>query len=195
MADKQEAPEGISRIVFRQILDGDRLKFVAKSNLTDSGGGARDLRFRNWDKMKDTLGKIFPGRRKEVRKRGGVATTVEVFVGHFHWMQNGKTVIKEALLEPPTDARDGEGRITRVHEYSCFTIKAPAAGSGRMLAIFVQRSDGTVWPHLITEKSLEKDNWHPAVAGFLMDALNTNRRQGNAAYGYIDFTTGGRVVR
>jgi hypothetical protein len=185
----------IDRIVFRQILDGDRLKFIARSNITDSGGGARDLRFRSWDKMQLTLRKLFPGTRTEKRRRG-MGNALDVYTGHLSWLQeNGKKVSKEAVLEPPTDARPNEGRITRVHEFECFTIKQPVAGSGRLIALFVQKDDGSVWPFVITEQSLEHDKWNPAVAEFLLSALNSPRREGNAAYGFIDFVSGEKFVR
>lgn len=184
----------IARIVFRQILDGDRLKFIAQSNTTDTGGGARDLRFRSWDTMQPTLCKLFPVARTEKRKRG-TGNALEVYTGQLHWLQNGKEVSKEALLEPPTDARPNEGRITRVHEFDCFTIDPPADGSGRLMVLFVQKYDGSVWPFVITERSLEHDKWNAAVAEFLLSALNAPRREGNAAYGFIDFVSGEKFVR
>lgn len=184
----------VARIVFRQILDGDRLKFIAQSNITDSGGGARDLRFRSWDKMQPTLRKLFAGVRTEKRKRGA-GSALEVYTGQLRWLKNGKEVSKEALLEPPTDARPNEGRITRVHEFDCFTINPPADGFGRLIALFVQKDDGSVWPFVITERSLEHDKWNTAVADFLLSALNAPRRAGSAAYGFIDFASGEKFVR
>lgn len=193
MVDAQTEGD-IARIVFRQILDGDRRKFIAQSNDSDTGGGARDLRFRAWPKMQGTLRKLFPGARTENRKRG-TSTSLQVYIGHFHWMQKGKIVSREALLEPPTDARANEARITRVHEYHCFTIDEPEKGTGRLLALFVQKKDGTVWPFVITEHSLEHDDWNPGVAEFLLSALNASRPERQAAYGFSDFETGKKFVR
>jgi hypothetical protein len=192
MADAQSGGD-VARIVFREILDGDRRKFIARSNDSETGGGARDLRFSSWPSMQATLRKLFPGTRIEKRKRSQ-NTSLEVFTGRFHWMQNGEEKSREALLEPPTDARPNEGRITRVHEYPCFTISEPEEGSGRLLALFVQRHDGTVWPFAITERSLEHDDWNPAVAEFLLSALNASRRERRAAYGFYDFETGKKFV-
>ena len=111
----------IARIVFREILEGDRLKFIAQSNISDTGGGARDLRFRGWDQMEEVLRKLFPGTEVAKRRRAG-ADTLEIYSGRFHWLRksDGVEVSREALLEPPTDARPNEARITRVHEYDCF---------------------------------------------------------------------------
>jgi hypothetical protein len=193
MADGNQTGD-IARIVFREILDGDRLKFIAQSNISDSGGGARDLRFRGWDVMEDVLRKVFPQTQVAKRRREG-AHTLEIYAGRFHWLQGGSEISREALLEPPTDARPNESRVTRVHEYDCFTIKAPEEGSGRLLVLFIQKLDGSVWPFVITERSLEHEDWNPIVADFLLSALNAERRRGNAAYGFVDFTTGERLVR
>jgi hypothetical protein len=194
MAETANAPGDIARIVFREILDGDRLKFIAQANQSQSGGGARDLRFRSWDVMEVPLRFLFPVSRTVSRKRGA-ASQLDVFVGQFNWKKGGKDFSKEAVLEPPTDARANEGRITRVHEYDCFTISQPAAGSGRLMVIFVQKNDETVWPFVITERSLEHDKWHASVKDFLLSALNGNRRSGNAAYGYIDFKSGKKFFK
>lgn len=193
MADTNQAGD-IARIVFREILDGDRLKFVAQSNISDTGGGARDLRFRGWDVMEGMLRKLFPQTEVANRRRAG-ANTLEIYAGRFHWLQDGHERSRPALLEPPTDARPNESRVTRVHEYDCFTIKAPEEGSGRLLVLFIQKLDDSVWPFVITERSLEHDNWNPIVADFLLSALNADRRKGNAAYGFVDFTTGQKLVR
>lgn len=193
--DSNEQTGDIVRILFRQILDGDRLKFIAQSNITDSGGGARDLRFRAWDEMQGLLRKLFPVARLEKRRRSA-GDALEVYIGRFHWLtKSGQEVSKEAVLEPPTDARPNEARITRVHEYACFTIQKPDEGYGRLLALFIQKQDGSVWPFIVTERSLEHDDWNPAVADFLLSALNAKRPSARAAYGFIDFTTGERFVR
>jgi hypothetical protein len=189
------SPTGdIARIVFREILDGDRLKFVAQSNISDTGGGARDLRFRGWDVMEAVLRKLFPQAKVANRRRAG-ADKLEIYVGQFHWLRNGKEVSRAAHLEPPTDARPNESRVTRVHEYDCFTITPPEEGSGRLLVLFIQKLDDSVWPFVITERSLEHDDWNPVVADFLLSALNADRRKGNAAYGFVDFITGQKLVR
>lgn len=196
MADGSGQAGDIARIVFRQILSGDRLKFVAQSNLSPSGGGARDLRFRSWDEMGGQLRRLFPGERVERRRRMGEEVALRVYVGRFHWIdEDGETVSRASVLEPPTDARPNEGRVTRVHEFACFTIRPPKPGSGRLMALLVQRDNDTVWPFVVTERSLEHDGWDRRVADFLLSALNRPRRRGRAAYGFVDFESGERFVR
>lgn len=187
---------GIARIIFREILDGDRRKFVAESNDAETGGGARDIRFRSWTKLEPVFRRMFPHVRQLPRRRDAKSVTEEAYVGTFHWKNSiGKTESKEAILETPTDARPGEARITKVHEYGCFQTVPPSDGTGRLLVLFVQNPDDSVWPVFATEKSLENDPWHPVVAEFLLKALRTHRRAGNAAYGYVDFTTNEKFIK
>lgn len=194
MADVQ-TPSGVARIVFKQLLDGDWKKVEAKSNISQTGGGARDIRFGNWPAMQRALGELFPGRISLLRKRGGVRQMAELYVGNLCWFEDGVVVTKEALLESPTDARGSEARLARVPEYNCFKFALPEEGAGRLIALLIQREDGSVWPRVITERSLEHDDWDPRVADFLLSALNGKRAKRNAAYGFIDFTTGERFVR
>jgi hypothetical protein len=187
---------GIARIVFREILDGDRRKFIADSNDADTGGGARDLRFRAWDSLEPIFKKLFPQVRQLARRRDGLPINEMIYVGTFNWQDSAGTVrTKEALLETPTDARPNEARIAKVHEYGCFQSIPPYQGTGRLLVLFVQNPDDTVWPVFATEQSLNQPGWHPAVANFLLKALSTKRRTGNAAYGYVDFTANENFIR
>ena len=144
--------------------------------------------------MEGMLRKLFPQTKVANRRRAG-ANELEIYIGRFHWLSHGTEVSHAAHLEPPTDARPNESRVTRVHEYDCFTIKPPEEGSGRLLVIFIQKLDDSVWPFVITEQSLEHEDWNPAVADFLLSAINADRRKGNAAYGFVDFTTGQKLVR
>lgn len=194
MADSQ-SPSGVSRIVFKQLLDGDWKKFEAKSNVSQTGGGARDIRFGNWQSMQRALGELFPGRTSLPRKRGGVRKMVELYVGNLCWLEDGEVVSQEALLESPTDARGNEARLARVSKYNCFKFALPEEGAGRLTAILIQREDGSVWPRVVTERSLERDDWDPRVSEFLLSALNAKRARGRAAYGFVDFTNGEKFVR
>jgi hypothetical protein len=184
---RKSVPSKPARLVFREITDGDRLKFVAKSNLTKSGGGARDLRFRGWSKLAPTLTKLFPNQKVLTRKRSGQKQNLTVYSGDFFWLdESQKECSQEVLLEPPTDARPQEGRITKVHEYACF-VAIPKKSEGRLLLLFIQNDDGKVWPYFASEKSLQEKNWNKAVAIFLLDALNAAKPGNTATYGFVDF--------
>lgn len=53
MANEHE----VARVIFQVIEDGDRRKFEAVSNDADTGGGARDLRFRPANRFLPVLGR------------------------------------------------------------------------------------------------------------------------------------------
>ena len=138
MATKSAAEQtGIARIVFREILSGDRRKFIAQSNDAETGGGARDIRFRGWADLEPILRQLFPGVRTTTRKRGGSSVTEQVFVGQFNWEDvKGDIFSQEAVLETPTDARPAEARLAKVHQYECFQSLPPQQGNGRLLLLF-----------------------------------------------------------
>lgn len=179
-------PAGIKRVVFKEILEGDLRKFQADSNDADTGGGARDLRFRPFKAFDEIFAKLFPETRLERRRRGAADVEVAVRVGRFAWQAGATTQYKAATFEPPTDARPDEGRIPVVHTYPPL-VAPPASGGGRLVLMFVQREDDSVWPHFATETSLGSGAWHPAVSKQILECLNAPRPKTRAARGFIDF--------
>ncbi|GIK51471.1 MAG: hypothetical protein BroJett014_04440 [Planctomycetota bacterium] len=182
-------PAGVTRVVFKQMVEGDFRKIEAQSNDADTGGGARDLRFSPFEEFAKIFSIIFPTLRKEKRKRNGVATDVDVFVGRLHWTEGGKEVSKEVTFEPPTDARPNEGRIPVVHTYPPLN-NPPATNQGKMVLLLIQRNDGTVWPAFTTEASLKSGEWEPMVAASVLRSLSAKRPVNQVARGYIDLVTG-----
>jgi hypothetical protein len=195
MSDKKPArPSGVKRIVYREIVDGDRRKFQARSTDTSSGGGARDLRFGSYEKFADIFRTMFPSNRVVKRRRGSKQVDVKVLVGQLHWVEKRKNppqeVIssQEVIFEPPTDARRNEGRLTRVHTYPPLRVKLPTT-QGRLVLLLVQRDDDSVWPEIVTEKSLRSGGWDDCVAGPILRSLDSTRSN-RAARGYMDFENG-----
>lgn len=180
---------GVKRVVFKQIVEGDFRKFEAQSNDADSGGGARDLRFRPYDEFAKVFRHLFPGIRTEKRKRNGKKVNVEILVGRLHWSEGGKHGSKEATFDPPTDARPHEGRIPVVHTYPPFNV-LPPTNQGRMVLLLIQRDDDTVWPAFATEDSLRSGAWQVSVSGPILRSLDGKRRANQVARGYIDFVSG-----
>jgi len=182
----------VARILYKEIFAGDLRKIEAKSNDSDTGGGARDFRFGSYKQLTKVIKIMFPQVVQEIRKRDGVSKQIDVYKGQFHWKQKGANVSKDSFFEPPTDARGSEGRIARVHEYPCFDAKLiPKAGEGnRVLLMLIQRNDGSVWPHFASESSLRsKGIWDTSVAKALIECLDAQRPEGRAVIGYRDFTT------
>jgi hypothetical protein len=194
-ANAPQSPSAVARILYKEIVEGDLRKIKAESNDSDTGGGARDFRFGEFDRLEPIIRKMFPSAMKEARRRGGKATDIEIFKGTFHWNFGGNDEHKAVEFEPPTSARPKEGRITRVHEQPCFdTKRIPKFGVGnRVLLLLVQRNDGTVWPYFVEESSLSSPGaWDSRVAKELLGCIHARRAQNRAVIGFCDFTTGDR---
>ncbi len=181
------SPVAVKRVIYKEILEGDRRKFVAQSNDAPSGGGARDLRFSPYSRFESAFKAIFPEATHETRKRGGIDTTVPILKGEFFWMEDGEIKHTESYFEPPDDPRPTEGRIPRVNTYGCFR-SVPA--DGRIFLLLVQQMDDTVWPAFATESSLRAGEWNSELTREILDCINATRNAGVAVAGYVDFTTG-----
>lgn len=184
----------VARILYKELVEGDLRKLRAESNDADTGGGARDFRFGSYRTLLPVIKAMFPRTAQEDRKRNGVVAQIDVFKGTFYWKGATGVESKEAIFEPPTDARPSEGRIARVHEYPCFDASNVRIGVGnRVLLLLIQLDDDTVWPHYAEEKSLRTPNaWHPVVARELLDCLDAKRPANQVVIGYRDFTNAGR---
>lgn len=183
----------VARILFKEIVDGDLRKILAKSNDSNTGGGARDFRFGSYKQLLPVIKQMFPNVVKEDRKRDGVTSQIDVFKGTFYWQKTagGAIYTKESFFEPPTDVRPSEGRIARVHEYDCFdTSLVPKGGVGnRVILLLIQSCDGEVWPHFTEEQSLRTPNlWDAVVARDLLKCIDAERAEGRAVIGFRDYS-------
>lgn len=185
----------VARILYKELVEGDLRKLQAKSNDADTGGGARDFRFRSFDTLLPVIKQMFPQTVQEMRRRNNQQLLVDIFKGQFSWYGANQNVMsKEAYMEPPTSARPGEGRIARIHEYPCFDASKVKIGVGnRVLLLLIQLHDGSVWPYYAEEKTLRiKGMWDPVVAKELLDCLDAERPVNQAVLGFRDFTNAGR---
>lgn len=185
----------VARILYKELVEGDLRKLQAKANDSDTGGGARDFRFRSFDTLLPVIKHMFPQIVQETRRRNKRSVQIDIFKGVFSWYDAQQNVVhKEAYMEPPTSARPGEGRIARIHEYHCFDASKVKIGVGnRVLLLLIQLNDGSVWPYYAEEKSLRTaGNWHPVVAKELLDCLDAERPANQAVLGFRDFTNAGR---
>ncbi len=177
--------KAVQRVVWRQLNDGDYRKFVAESNDSASGGGARDLRFRRFDKFEPILGQMFPGRSPNQGPRG-----VEVFTGTIAWKEGASTRRMVGKIWPPTKARPGEGRLATVDRYKPF-IDAQRFPGEVELVVLVHDSDNEVWPYVIGHTQLEE--WEEQIAGAILRCLfRPSRPDATLAAGYIDLLSGRR---
>jgi len=166
-------PSGITRIVYKEILAGDRRKFEAKSNDTPSGGGARDLRFSPYDEFVKVFEILFPTKDAD-----------DICHGHFTWLEKGVQKRSEAAFHRPTGARGNEGRIASVDKCIPQTTLPPET-AGITILIIYQDTAGAVWPCFTTDKLLEK--WHDSVSKVVLGCLRARRRSGVACCGYFDY--------
>jgi len=174
---QQPTGTGITRIVYKEIVSGDRRKFEAQSNDTPSGGGARDLRFSPYAEFIKVFERMLP-----TRDANGVNS------GRFTWMEKGVQKSGDAFFHPPTVARNNEGRIASVDKYMPLNT-LPPEDEGITILIIYQIKDGTVWPCFTTDKSLESGAWHAAVSTIILKCLHAHRRAGTSCCGFIDYET------
>ncbi|QHJ69220.1 hypothetical protein [Planococcus halotolerans] len=168
----------VKRIVYREILPGDRRKSTATSANANTGGGARDLRFRNYDRFRPVFAKMFP----HINEKG-------IAVGRFYWHEGEKEVSSNAFFHPPTNARPKEGRIANIDKFLPIE-KIPAEEEGTSFVLLIQDSDGKVWPSFATEKALNTE-WHEDVRDVILGCHNSKKRSTWATSGYVDFEYGG----
>src|SRR6266511_1713190 len=104
------------RVAFKSIEQGDILKLDARSNLTPSGGGARDFRF-PYTPFQAAMTKLFPNVVQETRRRNNKPQLVPIRTATLMWIdEKGQTQQMQIKYEPPTSARPSEGRIPQVHK-------------------------------------------------------------------------------
>lgn len=176
----------VARILYKEIVEGDRRKADAESNDSDTGGGARDFRF-PYKAVLPIVEKMFPNK---ILRRGKA-----VHQGKFYWHEpeGGTLISRVAEFMSPTKSRPTEGWISQVPKFTCFdTDRMPQGGlSNRVLLLLIQLHDESVWPFFAEEKTLRtKGAWEPMVAQELIDCIDAKRPLKRAAIGFCDFTNG-----
>jgi hypothetical protein len=180
------APGGIKIIAFKEVKPGDLRKFLAQSNDADTGGGARDLRFRPHDKFAPIFARMFPDVEQGTGRRGKQTVQVDFQVGRVHYPVNGKAVSQRAEYWPPTDARPGEGRWAKVYAYAPFKAAIPE-DEGRIIVLLVQNTSNEVWLYIRTEQDIRSGGWHQAVVDAIFNCVDAKRDERRSSQGYIDF--------
>lgn len=163
---------GVRIVIYKRIVEGDLSKFTATSNIRQTGGGARDLRF-------SPASEFFPVFQKMFSQQGSV------LVGRFSWVNHSDT---EAVIHPPTNSRPNEVRIGRIHE--CFPATVIPTDDTDCILLIVMDENRKVCPYFTSEHSLIHDNWHPAIKVPILQGLNAERSVKSTAMGFIDFESG-----
>lgn len=181
----------VVRILVREIVPGDRRKFTATANDETTGGGARDLRFRPEAEFSTFFRHMFPATKTVVATRGGQPRNLEVRVGTISWRDNSDPSqapierTAQAEIWPPTDARPGECRLAKVHEYGFSPLLPNDPTQGKTVMMLIENADGRIWVCFTTENSIRQGNWHRSVKPFLLRWL-----EGGTGSGFLDLEHG-----
>ena len=172
----------VLRVVFKEIVGGDRKKFSATSNESKTGGGARDLRFRPSSIFEPAFEKLCPRTKMEPRRRNSTKSDTVVRVGTIAWFdQNGDVASDTFAVESPTDSRQGELRIAKVHQYPAFR-RYLEPEPARTVLLLIQRQDGSVWPEFRTESDLRLPGWPPKLSGPILARLDATTKISSKGY-------------
>lgn len=189
-----DAPAGVRRLVYRELLPGDYRKLMAESNDSPSGGGARDLRL-PYSAFDGIFARLLPDERTELRRRGANRVEVKLRTGpvmvDFAYPTDAVIEVRteEMVWENPTDARGSEGRIAKVHagRATAELLTARDPDKGKAFALFVQDDNGELRVHYAFEADLRAGEWADAVATPILTHIDGERRHDRAVQGYIDF--------
>jgi len=177
-------------LVYKELTDRELKKLQAISNITQSGGGARDLRVPA-KTFRSAMHRIFT--TTKTASNGKTIRTAQVSY------RNGNDVgTTELEYWPPTDSRPREDRVARVHASPALGGRLPASNRGRVFVLFIRWSNGEVGCYYAYENDLRRRGvWGPevrdAILGCMTDTdLKNANRAGNkvSVQGYIDFTNG-----
>ena len=160
---------GVKLVIYKRIGEGVLRKFSATSNISPSGGGARDLRFNPAEEFFPAFQKMFQ------------ADADGILRGQFFWTNHPPT---EAEIHPPTNSRPNEVRIGKIHE--CFPQEVIPNNSTDCVLLIVLDDSGQVYPHFTSLESLRHQGWHPAVKDPIIAGLTAQRNARTTAMGYVD---------
>jgi len=162
----------VVRVVFQILTKGDRLKMDAVSNVSDSGGGARDLRFRPETAFLPIFRKMLPEVVLERRK----AAQIETYTGKVFWEASGQERSRKMKVWPATEARENECRIGGVNHFDFSGLVKKDPGGGRSIFMLFQQRNGIVRVYFTTESSLRFENWNSTIKSFANDWMGTKHR-------------------
>ena len=173
----------VVRVVFQTLTEGDRLKMDAVSNVSQTGGGARDLRFRPESAFLPVFRKMLP----EVILVPRGATQIETYRGTVSWIASGQEKSREMTVWPATDARPNECRIGGVNRFDFSGLVEQDPGGGRSVFLLFQQQNGSVRVYFTTETSLRSDDWNSTIKSFAKHWMGTRHRSA-----FLDLETGER---
>lgn len=178
-------------LVYKEIAPADLRKFLAQSNDSPSGGGARDLRFPA-GAFRPIMEQLFT---REVS--GPQGRPIRVARITFIDSSGG---LRTSSLEywPATASRPSEDRIAKVHASPALGGRLPRQDRGRVFLLLIKWETGEVRCYYAYEHDLESSSqWRTDVRDAILscvrdsDLVNLNRvKRKKSVQGYVDFRTG-----
>lgn len=171
--------------VYREIIEGDLLKLVARSNKSEKdGGGARDLRF-PWKTFRPTMHRIFTENGVERGKQ-------------FRWAEvtylDRNNVLQTTTLEywPATPSRPTEDRIAKVSASPALGGKPVLTDQGRAFMVLTKFDNGIVRCDYAYETALRAGKWATEFSSQILNCMTAaSARNGHrTVQGYYDFISG-----
>ena len=168
-------------ILFQQLKLATVLKAQGVSNEAPTGGGARDLRLRPYDRFQPFMECLLPTTRTQLRQDGGRVT---IRFGMATWGNGSEK--REIEYWPPTNARPREGRIAQIN--SLPPLAVPPEDVEGSVILFVRNEDGLIWVRYATDNGLR---YSLSEVGDYIRGCLRNAPKNRIATGYIDLTPDG----
>jgi hypothetical protein len=185
------AGANVKRVIFREVMPGDLRKFTATSNDAPTGGGARDFRFTPFDQFDGVFARALKGRSTETRLRNRQHSQVTLYTANVSVpRKNGPPAKKELRFEPPTSARDAEGRLAQLSKFGL----EPPADEGRFVLLIIEDANSSVIVTFFSEQDLAGGRWHSSINDFFKEVFSSPQRK-NANQGFIDFERHTRWIK
>lgn len=165
----------VLEVLCHEILPGDIRKIQAQSNDSNTGGGARDLRFSK-EKFGSALDRLFSTETVAVRD-------IQCRIGEFAYIDESgqeKSVDRVLYAFQPTSARPTEVRIAQISKLPFMRgISKYSSEDGSLFIAFVRMDKGVPHAHLLTEKQIANPKSNRQIARAMREAKHACR-QGSA---------------
>ncbi|MDN4509611.1 hypothetical protein [Gordonibacter sp. RACS_AR49] len=163
----------VKEVLFHEITEADIRKINALSNDSQTGGGARDLRF--GIDFAPVLNRLFS---EEVVYAGRTPYRVGAFE---HCYANGDRTLEQVYYAfQPTNARPGEVRIAQINKVNFFQdLPTILDDDGILFMAFIRKTEGVPQAQYLTEKQIGASGSNPVIASAMREAIH--KRKGRKA--------------
>ncbi len=170
-------------LIFKEALLGDLLKFQNQANISDTGGGARDLRFRTsvQGELKNVLDEMFDESIGDTRMKRKVVK----------WFKNEKVNETEVEYWQPTAARPKELRIARISRIEGWEISREVfdevTRSGHFLFyLLILDEQGSLWARTFNSQRIDPTKMDQAFIRKIEEVINSRYKV--TKQGYVRFS-------